>query len=213
MTATITSVVISGVGGQGTVLASKVLAEVALRAGNDVKQSEVHGMSQRGGNVVSMVRYGPSVASPLITPGEADVLLAFEEMEGLRYVTWLRPGGRAFINTQRINPSTVGAGLAKYPAGIDAKILKACPGARLIDAVGIASALGNVRATNVVLLGALSVSLTFPLDAWDAALRGNVPKKALDLNLEAFRRGREVAMAPFAGIPPSSLLENAEGAE
>jgi len=188
----VTNVIISGVGGQGTILASKVLAEVALRAGEDVKQSEVHGMSQRGGNVVSMVRFGDKVHSPLITKGEADILLAFEEMEGLRYAGWLRPGGRALISRQRIHPSTVNAGLAKYPSDIDAKILSVCPGAIWVDAFDIAQNLGNVRVANVVLLGALSASLEFPPEAWDQALRASVPAKALELNLEAYRLGRQV---------------------
>jgi len=187
------NVIISGVGGQGTILASKVLSEVALRSGLDVKQSEVHGMSQRGGNVVSMVRFGSAVASPLITKGEADVLLAFEEMEGLRYVSWLRPGGRALISRQQIHPSTVNAGLAKYPAGMEDAIRRACPRTIWIQAFDIARDLGNVRVANVVLLGALSASLPFPPEAWDAALRANVPAKVLDLNLEAFRLGRETA--------------------
>jgi indolepyruvate ferredoxin oxidoreductase beta subunit len=188
----VTNVIISGVGGQGTILASKVLAEVAMRSGRDVKQSEVHGMSQRGGNVVSMVRFGDKVHSPLITRGEADILLAFEEMEGLRYAGWLRPGGRALISRQRINPSPVNAGLAKYPSEIDAKILTVCPGAIWVDAFDIAQDLGNVRVANVVLLGALSASLDFPAEAWDQALRASVPAKALELNLEAYRLGRQV---------------------
>ena len=188
----VTNVIISGVGGQGTILASKVLAEVAMRSGRDVKQSEVHGMSQRGGNVVSMVRFGDKVHSPLITRGEADILLAFEEMEGLRYAGWLRPGGRALISRQRINPSTVNAGLAKYPSEIDSKILAVCPGAIWVDAFDIAQDLGNVRVANVVLLGALSASLDFPAEAWDQALRASVPAKALELNLEAYRLGRQV---------------------
>jgi indolepyruvate ferredoxin oxidoreductase beta subunit len=198
----VTNVLISGVGGQGTILASNVLAEVALRSGLDVKQSEVHGMSQRGGNVVSMVRFGERVASPLVARGEADILLAFEEMEGLRYIGWLRPAGRALINRQTINPAPVNAGLAQYPAEIEKKLRAAHAGTLFIDASRIALEMGNVRVANVILLGAMSLSLGFQLEAWDAALRGAVPPKALELNLRAFRRGQEIAAAAAgAGLP------------
>ena len=196
----VTNVLISGVGGQGTILASNVLADVALRSGLDVKQSEVHGMSQRGGNVVSMVRFGERVASPLVVQGEADILLAFEEMEALRYIAWLRPAGRALINRQTINPAPVNAGLAQYPAEIEKTLRAAHPGTLFIDATRIAIEMGNVRVANVILLGAMSLSLGFPLGTWDAALRGSVPPKAADLNLRAFRRGQEIAAAG-AGLP------------
>ena len=196
----VTNVLISGVGGQGTILASNVLADVALRSGLDVKQSEVHGMSQRGGNVVSMVRFGERVASPLVAQGEADILLAFEEMEALRYIAWLRPAGRALINRQTINPAPVNAGLAQYPAEIEKTLRAAHPGTLFIDATRIAIEMGNVRVANVILLGAMSLSLGFPLGTWDAALRGSVPPKAADLNLRAFRRGQEIAAAG-AGLP------------
>ena len=185
--------VLVGVGGQGTLLASNILADVGLAAGLDVKKSEVHGMSQRGGSVVSHVRWHPErVASPLVGMGEADILLAFEKLEALRFVEFLRRGGTAVVNDTVIVPITVSAGSATYPqddsidaafATIDARVVKV-PGERL------AQEAGTVKAANVVLLGAVSRLLPLPEDVWWKCLSQRVPKKFLELNHTAFASGR-----------------------
>jgi indolepyruvate ferredoxin oxidoreductase beta subunit len=193
--------VVVGVGGQGILLASNILAEVGLAAGYDVKKSEVHGMSQRGGSVVSHVRWRRAgVHSPLVGIGEADVLLAFEKMEALRFAHFLRPRGTAVVNDAIIVPVTVSAGSATYPddahlertfAGLDAHVVTV-PGERL------AQEAGNVKAANVVLLGAMSTLLPLSEDDWWACLEQRVPKKFLDLNKVAFASGR--AAVAQAGV-------------
>ncbi|MCL5734795.1 MAG: indolepyruvate oxidoreductase subunit beta [Actinobacteria bacterium] len=184
-----TNLLLSGVGGQGVVLASYVLSQVAMAEGYDVKQSEVHGMSQRGGSVTSHFRFGDKVAAPLITPGTADILLGFEALEALRYVHWLRPGGLLIYNALQINPSPVAAGLATYPADIDAQIAAAWPNVRRIDANALAQQAGTIKAANVVMLGAVSGALPFPPAAWEEVIRRVVPPKTIDVNLAAFRLG------------------------
>ena len=140
-----TNVLLTGVGGQGVVLASYVLSQVAMAEGYDVKQSEVHGMAQRGGSVTSHFRFGDKVWSPLVAPGTADLLMAFEALEGLRYVTWLKPTGVLVYNAQRINPSPVSAGLATYPEDIDALIKAAWPNVKCVNANALASQAGTAR--------------------------------------------------------------------
>ena len=184
---------LSGVGGQGVVLASYVLSQVAMAEGYDVKQSEVHGMSQRGGSVTSHFRFGEKVWSPLVTPGAADILLAFESLEALRYIHWLRPGGLLVYNAMQINPSPVAAGLATYPANIDAQIKAAWPNVRPVDANGLAQQAGTVKAANVVMLGAVSGALPFKAETWESVIRRVVPPKTVDVNLEAFRLGAVAA--------------------
>ena len=184
-----TNLLLSGVGGQGVVLASYVLSQVAMAEGYDVKQSEVHGMSQRGGSVTSHFRFGDMVSAPLITPGTADILLGFEALEALRYVHWLRPGGLLIYNALQINPSPVAAGLATYPADIDAQITAAWPRVRRVDANALAQQAGTVKAANVVMLGAVSGGLPFASETWETVIRRVVPPKTVDVNLNAFRLG------------------------
>jgi len=192
------SMLLSGVGGQGVVLASYVLSHAALAEGYDVRQSEVHGMSQRGGSVTSHFRFGDRIWAPLVCPGGADILMAFEALEALRYVHWLKPGGLLVYNTLRINPSPVAAGLATYPADIDARIASAWPGARSVNANAVAIQAGSVKSANVVMLGAVSPALPFAPGTWEAVIRKAVPPRSVDVNLEAFRLGAAGASAPAA---------------
>jgi indolepyruvate ferredoxin oxidoreductase beta subunit len=185
------NLLLSGVGGQGVVLASYVLSQVALAEGYDVKQSEVHGMSQRGGSVTSHFRFGEKVWEPLVVQGTADILLAFEALEGLRYANWLKPDGMLIYNSLRINPSPVSAGLAVYPEDIDALIADAHPNVRRINANDLAQQAGTVKAANVVMLGAVSPALPFAADNWERIIEGAVPPKTIEVNLKAFRLGVE----------------------
>jgi indolepyruvate ferredoxin oxidoreductase beta subunit len=188
-----TNFVLVGVGGQGTLLASNILADLGLAAGFDVKKSEVHGMSQRGGSVVSHVRWHPEhVASPLVGLGEADILLAFEKLEALRFVEFLRVGGTAVVNEMEIVPITVSAGSGVYPADTDVDAAMAAVSARVIRVPGerLAQEAGNAKAANVVLLGAISRLLPLPEDVWWKCLEQRVPKKFLELNRTAFAAGR-----------------------
>lgn len=187
-----TNFMLVGVGGQGTLLASDVLAAVGLCAGYEVKKSEVHGMAQRGGSVSSHVRWGKSVPSPLIGKGEVDILVAFERVEAVRYVDLLRPGGKILVNDHAIVPMTVTAGDATYPSDdeIVAALKQATPDVVLIDGIAIAEALGNARVNNVVLLGALSRWLDVEAAVWEEVIAGRVPPRYKELNMEAFKRGR-----------------------
>ena len=182
-----------GVGGQGTLLASDIVADVGLRAGYDVKKSEVHGMAQRGGAVSSHVRWGEDVASPLIGEGEVDILVAFERVEALRHIDALRPGGQVLVNDYAIVPMTVTAGEATYPATeeILAALRQATPDITVVPAVRMAQELGNARVNNVVLLGALSRCLDVAAALWEEAIAERVPPRYKDLNLQAFARGRD----------------------
>jgi indolepyruvate ferredoxin oxidoreductase beta subunit len=188
---TITNILLSGVGGQGIILASDLAAEAAMAAGNDVKKSEVHGMAQRGGSVVTHLRFGPRVRSPLIPEGEADILVAFEEMEALRYLHLLKRGGTLILNRQRILPLAVLSGKAGYPdAALDS--LDSLP-LRLVrvDGLGLAARAGNERTVNVAVTGVLSSFLPFGPELWREALQRLVPPRFREVNLEAFRLGRE----------------------
>ncbi len=180
------NVLLVGVGGQGIISAAQVLADAALSSRYDVKTSEVHGMAQRGGSVQSMVRWGEEVFSPLIPEGQADFILAFEMLEGLRHVRYLSPDGVIILNRVRIDPLPVLAGAAEYPAGIDGLLADKVPGTIVIDAAEVGAQAGNRRAAGAAMLGALATKLEFPPDVWEHALRHNVPKKALDANLKAF---------------------------
>jgi indolepyruvate ferredoxin oxidoreductase beta subunit len=185
---------LAGVGGQGTILASNVLAEVALAIGYDVKKSEVHGMAQRGGSVNTHVRWDPErVYSPLVGLGEADFMLVFEEAEALRYAEYLRPGGTAVVNAHTIEPITVTSGGAHYPTEEELRALYAQVTERLYLVPGTATAreLGNARAANVVLLGALSTFLDVPQETWLGVIEARVPPKYVELNRQAFLRGRQ----------------------
>jgi len=187
--------ILAGVGGQGTILASNVLSEVALAAGFDVKKSEVHGMAQRGGTVNTHVRWDTErVYSPLIGLGEADVLLVFEEAEALRYADYLKPGGAAVVNQHKIKPITVTSGGASYPTEADLRKLYSALTDRfhLVPGTEIARDLGNTRAANVVLIGALSTFLDVPVEIWLDVIQDRVPPKHVELNRQAFMRGRQV---------------------
>lgn len=188
------SFLLAGVGGQGTILASDVLAAVGLQIGYDVKKSEVHGMAQRGGSVTSSVRWDAKVYSPLIGPGEADVFLAFEKLEALRHIEMLRPGGLVLVNDYVISPLSVSSGNDKYPDDerIKTVLSAVTPNSFFVAGVTLAESLGNARVNNVVLLGALSHFIAdIPLETWLQAVRERVPAKFADLNVRAFRLGRE----------------------
>ncbi len=188
------SFLLAGVGGQGTLLASDVLAEAGLAAGFDVKKSEVHGMAQRGGSVNTHVRWDADrVHSPLIGLGEADMLLVFEEAEALRYANFLKPGGVAVVNCHTIEPITVTFGGAHYPT--EEELTRAYAGLTerftLVPGTAMAQELGNVRVANVIMIGALSTYLEIPTETWLGVLEARVPPKYLELNHQAFLKGRE----------------------
>ena len=183
------SVMIVGVGGQGTLLASRVLGSAMLSQGVDVKVSEVHGMSQRGGSVVTYVRYGDKVYSPIIAQGEADVLLAFEALEAARYLPWLKPEGTVVVNTQQMDPMPVVTGVAEYPKDILGKVREQGVKVVALDALGIAEEAGSSKAVNVVLIGAMAKKLDLPKEVWIDTIKETVPSKFIDMNLKAFELG------------------------
>ncbi|MHB9134413.1 MAG: indolepyruvate oxidoreductase subunit beta [Armatimonadota bacterium] len=181
-----------GVGGQGTLLASEVLSRAAMLAGQDVKKSEIHGMAQRGGSVVSQVRIGEKVFSPIIPDGQTDYLVSFEKLEALRYADTLKAGGVALINAQIIVPVTVSSGQQPWVEDLDTRIETAFPQRHLIDAMTMAKALGNIRTVNMVLTGALSVLLGFDQAIWEQAVAELVPEKHREINMQAFAAGRNI---------------------
>lgn len=181
-----------GVGGQGTILASRVLAGAAREAGYDIKVSEVHGMAQRGGSVVTQVRLGEKVYSPLIAEGGADIILAFEKLEALRHMSFLKPGGTVIVNDQEIPPVPVLAGAAKYPAGIIDYIRSVAKNTVVVKALDIAAKCGSARATNIVLLGVLAKNLPIERELWERALAGRVRARFLEVNKAAFAAGYEI---------------------
>ncbi len=182
-------VLIVGVGGQGAILASKVLARAALESGYDIKVSEIHGMAQRGGSVVTQVRLGEKVYSPLIAAGGADLIVAFEKLEALRLLPYLKTGGTMIVNDQEIYPVPVLVGAAEYPAGIFAYIRSVAPDTVVVDAVNIAKRCGNPRAVNVVLLGVMARILPIEREVWEKALAELSPAKFLESNKTAFAAG------------------------
>jgi indolepyruvate ferredoxin oxidoreductase beta subunit len=182
-------ILLVGVGGQGTILASKVLSEGLMRSGYDVKMSEIHGMSQRGGSVTTHVRFGPKVYSPVINEREADILVAFEKVEAARWLNYLKPGGKLVVNDYEIHPLSVITGQAEYPANIVDKLKAVVPDMICFNAGQISTDLGNVRAQNIVLLGALVKGLGLDDIDWPAVLRDLVPPKLYDLNVKAFAAG------------------------
>lgn len=187
-------IMIVGVGGQGTLLASRILGHVLMEQGYDVKMSEVHGMSQRGGSVVTYVKYGEKVYSPLVDLGEADYIIAFERLEAARWVSYLKEGGTLILNDRRISPMPVITGAMEYPSEIVEKIkLK---GIKIIasDALSMAIEAGNAKSVNVVMIGILSALADFTVDMWDRALIECVKPKFLELNKKAFALGREYAL-------------------
>lgn len=184
---------IVGVGGQGTLLASRILGSVTLQSGLDVKVSEVHGMSQRGGSVVTYVKYGEKVLSPVIDKGEADYIVSFELLEAARWVPYLKMGGKLITNTQQIDPMPVITGAAEYPKGLVEKIKAKGVDILAFDALSPALQAGNAKAVNVVLMGVLSTMLGFDKSLWTDAVKALVPEKLRQLNLEAFELGVKAA--------------------
>ena len=184
------NMMIVGVGGQGTLLASKLLGRMLLGRGYDVKVSEVHGMSQRGGSVVTYVRYGEKVYSPIIDKGQADVILSFELLEAARWTEYLKPGGRIITNTQQVNPMPVITGAAEYPQGLEEKIRALGIDLDAIDALALAEEAGSSKAVNIVLLGRISKWFDFTEQDWLEAIEQSVPPKFLELNKKAFALGR-----------------------
>ena len=182
-----------GVGGQGTLLASDILAELGARMGYDVKKAEAHGMSQRGGSVTSHVRWGEQVFSPIIGKGEVDILVAFEKLEALRYLDQLRPGGVVLVNDQAIEPITVKAGNVKYPddEAVRSTLTGAAGAVHWVDGQEIAESVGNPKTANVAILGALSALLDTPEGEWLETIRSHVPEKYIAINEKAFLAGRE----------------------
>ncbi len=183
------NIVIVGVGGQGTLLASRILGHVATVQGFDVKVSEVHGMSQRGGSVVTYVKYGEKVNSPIVSNGDADILLAFEQLEAYRSLSYLKRGGKLLVNTQKTDPMPVITGAAEYPQDILGKIENKGIAITAIDALSLARQAGNEKAVNVVLIGALAANSDISKDAFIDAINKTVPPKFLEINLKAFELG------------------------
>ena len=184
-----TSIMIVGVGGQGTLLASKLLGRLLVDQGYDVKVSEVHGMSQRGGSVVTYVRFGERVYSPVITKGEADFIVSFEKLEAARYVDHLAPDGKIIVNTQQIDPMPVIIGSASYPSDILGQLSAQGVHLDLLDALSVAESAGSAKAVNIVLMARLATYLSIPEDQWLKAIEATVPAKFKELNLKAFSLG------------------------
>ena len=185
------NIMIVGVGGQGSLLASKLLGHLLLTQGYDVKVSEVHGMSQRGGSVVTYVRYGDRVYSPIIDKGEADFIVSFEQLEAARWIEFLRPGGIVVTNTQKTDPMPVITGATTYPEDLIEKMKAAGADVDAIDALTLAEQAGSSKAVNLVLMGRLSKYFDFADGVWQEAIEACVPAKFLELNKKAFALGRE----------------------
>lgn len=191
-----TNIMIVGVGGQGTLLASKLLGYVLLHRGYDVKVSEVHGMSQRGGSVVTYVRYGEKVYSPVIDKGEADLILSFEQLEAARWLEYLKPDGQIITNTQKMDPMPVITGAAEYPDRLIEKMRAAGAKVDAEDFLALAMEAGSSKAVNIALLGRLSTYFPdIPEEDWQNAIVANVPPKFLELNRKAFALGRAAGAA------------------
>ena len=187
------SIVLVGVGGQGILLASEILAQAAMIQGYQVKTNEEHGMAQRGGSVMAQIRYGEEVKSPLVSKKSAHILGALEKVEALRYWEFLRPDGLAAVSSQAIVPVTVSSGLARYPENAEELLARAFPRLVYIDAPKLAGELGDSRAANIILLGTISRGLDLPLESWEEAIGLCVREKFRDLNLRAFSLGRSKA--------------------
>lgn len=186
------NIMIVGVGGQGTLLTSRILGGLAMEAGFDVKISEVHGMAQRGGSVVTYVRYGAQVAEPIVEEGQADVLIAFERLEALRYAHFLKKDGVLIVNDQRIDPMTVVTGAAQYPENVIEELGKKYRTVSL-NAMEEALKLGNSRVFNTVILGVTAKNMEFDRDAWIRVIEATVPQKTIEINRKAFEAGYGLA--------------------
>lgn len=186
------SILFVGVGGQGIILASKILTEGLVKFGHDVKMSEVHGMAQRGGSVTTQVRFGEKVYSPLIGVGEADVVVAFEKLEAARWISYLKEGGSVVVNDYEIYPMTVQVGKEAYPEDVLDKLKDKVKTVKIFNAAEIAKGLGNIKAQNIVLLGALIKALGLEELNWDEVIRENLPSKMHDLNIAAIKAGMNI---------------------
>ena len=185
------NIMIVGVGGQGSLLASKLLGRLLLSRGYDVKVSEVHGMSQRGGSVVTYVRFGKRVCSPIIDKGEADFIVSFELLEAARWTSYLKPEGTVVVNTQQINPMPVVIGAMDYPGQLVDKMQALGVKVDAFDALSVANEAGSSRAVTIALMGRLSKYFDFSQEEWMQAIEASVPAKALELNKKAFLLGAE----------------------
>ncbi|NLO89901.1 MAG: indolepyruvate oxidoreductase subunit beta [Clostridia bacterium] len=194
------NVLMVGVGGQGIILAGRIIGNAALKMGLEVKVSEIHGMAQRGGSVVTHVRFGRKVYSPTIEVGKADVILAFEKLEALRWLHYLRPGGTMIINDQEIYPLPVLIGKGEYPSDILENIQSKVSDTLALDALKIAVEAGNPKAANMVLLGALAAKLGFEQELWHEVIEQTVPPKTVETNIRAFDMGFERIKSPGACI-------------
>ena len=184
------NIMVVGVGGQVTLLTSRIIGKTALSSGNDVKLSEVHGMAQRGGSVVTFVRFGEKVSEPVVEEGNADIIIAFEKLEALRYAHFLKKGGKLIINDCKIEPMTVVTGAATYPENI-LETLKKEHDVTVINGVEIAASLGNPKVLNSVVLGAAAKAIGFEKDVWLSVVEKTVPPKTIEINKEAFLQGYE----------------------
>ena len=186
------NILLVGVGGQGTILASKVLAAGLIKAGYDVKMSEVHGMAQRGGSVTTQIRYGKKVYSPIIGEGQAEIIVAFEMMEAQRWIDHLKPGGKIVVNNYAIPSVPILIGEAEYPDGILEDLKEKVETTTVINAIGVAKELGNVRIQNIVMLGSLVKALDLDEMDWEEVIREEVKEKYVDINIKALNRGKEL---------------------
>lgn len=185
------NVLLVGVGGQGTILAGRVLSRAAISLGGEVKVSDIHGMAQRGGSVVTQVRFGHRVYAPVMAPGTADFLVAFEKLEARRWLYYLKDGGQLIVNDQELPPLPVLTGAAAYPAGLVAEMEKLVKNIVVIDALELARRVGNLKTVNMVLMGALARRLPISREAWEKALADSVPERFIEVNKKAFQMGWE----------------------
>lgn len=185
------SILFVGVGGQGTILASKLLSVGLMKYGYDVKMSEVHGMAQRGGSVTTQVRFGKKVYSPLIEKGDADAIVSFEKSEAARYIPYLKKGGHLIVNDYEIHPVTVLIGKDKYPENLSENLKASIENTIILDAAKIAEELGNIKAQNIVLIGALIKALKLDNINWNEAIESIVPSKAIEINKKALSAGMD----------------------
>jgi indolepyruvate ferredoxin oxidoreductase beta subunit len=187
------NILFCGVGGQGILLASEVTAYTLLAAGMDVRKSEVHGMAQRGGSVTAHLRYGDTVYSPLISPGEADIVVAFETLEAVRYLPYMHEGSKVIVNTHRIYPPAVATGRMSYPENVLDELVQRDIHLRELDAFDIASNVGEVRAVNIVMVGVLSTYLPVDEKVYLNVMNERIPERFRDVNIKAFMEGRKIA--------------------
>jgi len=189
------NILFCGVGGQGILLASEVTAFSLLAAGMDARKSEVHGMAQRGGSVTAQLRYGTKVYSPLISPGEADIVVAFEMMEAVRYLPYMHSQTKVIVNTHKIYPPAVATGKMDYPENVLAELISRDIHVKELDAFEIASKVGEVRAVNIVMVGVLSTYLPIDEQVYVDVMNERIPKRFREVNIKAFQEGRKIAAA------------------